>query len=64
MVVRAALVFLVFDAAVVLLVPAVLVLRRWVVAGMAFRAVAELAVFVLVLSLGLAYAWKKGDLDA
>jgi NADH:ubiquinone oxidoreductase subunit 3 (subunit A) len=62
--VRVALVFLVFDAAVVLLVPVAAVLRRWVSEGMALRAVAELTVFVLVLSLALAYAWKKGDLDA
>ncbi len=61
---RAALVYLVFVAAVLLLVPAALVLRRWVAAGMGRAAVAELFVFVGILAVGLAYAWKRGALEA
>jgi NADH-quinone oxidoreductase subunit A len=38
------------------------VLRRWVAAGDGAFAFVELAVFVLVLVVGLAYVWAKGDL--
>lgn len=53
-----ALVYLVFDVEVVFLVPVMLVLRelRWV-------AVCEVLTFVGILAIGLAYAWRYGNLD-
>jgi NADH-quinone oxidoreductase subunit A len=58
-----ALVALVFDAAVALVYPAAAVFRRLVADGHGKRALVEVLVVVAVLLLGLAYAWKKGDLD-
>lgn len=53
-----ALVYLIFDVEVVFLVPVMLVL-----AEMRWLAFLEVVVFVLILSLGLVYAWKNGSLD-
>jgi NADH-quinone oxidoreductase subunit A len=58
-----ALVFLVFDVEVAFTYPAALVFRRWVAIGAGGVAFAELALFVAVLLLGLAYVWRRGDLD-
>jgi NADH-quinone oxidoreductase subunit A len=59
----AAVLFLLFDAAVALLFPVALVFRRWVLAGHARHALGALFLFIAVLAAGLTYAWKKGDLD-
>jgi NADH:ubiquinone oxidoreductase subunit 3 (subunit A) len=61
---RAALLFLVLDAAVVLVFPVAAVLRRWALAGMGGRAAGELIVFASVLAVGLAYAFKNRDTEA
>lgn len=53
-----ALVFVVFDVEVVFLFPWAAVLKR--LGPLAF---VEAAVFVAVLMLGLAYVWRKGDVD-
>jgi NADH-quinone oxidoreductase subunit A len=58
-----ALVFLVFDVEIALVFPVAVVFKRWVANGHAGRALIELFAFVGVLLLGLAYVWKKGDLD-
>ena len=58
-----ALVALVFDAGVALVYPAAVVFRRLVADGHGKRALVELLVVVALLLLGLAYAWKKGDLE-
>ncbi len=55
---------LVFDAAVVLVLPVAAVLRRWVLGGMGARAVGELLVFASVLAVGLAYALKNRGTEA
>jgi NADH:ubiquinone oxidoreductase subunit 3 (subunit A) len=58
---RFAILFLVLDAAVVLLFPVAAVLGRWVRAGMGGRGAGELLLFASVSAVGLAYAWKKRD---
>lgn len=58
-----ALVFLVFDVEVAFTYPVAVVFRRWVAVGAGSVAFVELAVFVAILVLGLAYVWRRGDLD-
>lgn len=68
---QTALIFLLFDLEVVFLVPVALWLRPAAVAagagtvpaGLPWLVFAEVAVFVGVLVLGLAYAWRFGCLD-
>jgi NADH-quinone oxidoreductase subunit A len=58
-----ALVFLIFDVEVAFTYPVAVVFRRWVSEGAGAFAFAELALFILILILGLAYVWRKGDLE-
>ncbi|MCI0707962.1 MAG: NADH-quinone oxidoreductase subunit A [Ignavibacteriae bacterium] len=53
-----ALVFLIFDVEVVFLFPWALVYRE-----LGLFAFLEMAVFLIILLVGLAYVWVKGDLD-
>jgi len=53
-----ALVFLIFEVEVVFLFPWALVYRE-----MGLLAFLEMAVFLLILIVGLVYVWVKGDLD-
>ena len=53
-----ALIFLIFDVEVVFLFPWALVYRQ-----MGLFAFIEMAVFLIVLLVGYAYVWVKGDLD-
>ncbi len=58
-----ALVFLIFDVEVAFTYPVATVFRRWVGEGAGGVAFFELLVFILILVLGLAYVWRKGDLE-
>lgn len=58
-----ALVFLVFDVEVVFLFPVATALRWFVANGLGWLALFEILTFVGVLLLGLAYAWRYGNLD-
>ena len=53
-----ALVFVIFDVEVLFLFPWAVVLKE-----MGPLALVEAAVFILVLAVGLAYVWRKGDVD-
>ena len=53
-----ALVFIVFDVEVVLIVPWAVVFKQ-----LGFFAFAEMAIFLLILFLGLIYVWRKRDLE-
>ena len=53
-----ALIFLIFDVEVVLLIPWALVYQDYGLAGFAVG-----AIFLLLLGLGMAYEWRKGDLE-
>jgi NADH-quinone oxidoreductase subunit A len=58
-----ALIFLIFDVEVAFTYPVAVVFRRWVEEGRGGIAFMELAVFVGILLVGLAYVWVKGDLE-
>lgn len=58
-----ALVFLLFDVEVAFTYPVVVAFERYRQRGAGLLALEELALFVAVLALALAYVWKKGDLD-
>jgi len=53
-----ALIFLIFDVEVVLLFPWALTYKEYGVYGLAVG-----LIFLLVLGLGMAYEWRKGDLE-
>jgi len=53
-----ALIFLIFDVEVVLLLPWALVYQNFGIAGYIVG-----AVFLFLLGLGMAYEWRKGDLE-
>jgi len=53
-----ALVFVIFDVEVLFLFPWAVVLKE-----MGPLALVEAAIFILVLAVGLAYVWRKGDVD-
>ena len=58
-----ALIFLIFDVEVAFTYPVAVVFRSWVDAGAGAFAFWELFVFIGILVLGLAYVWRKGDLE-
>lgn len=58
-----ALVFLVFDVEAVFTYPVAVAFRRFVALGEGALAFVELLVFVAVLLVGLAYVWRRGDLE-
>ncbi|SRR5690554_5167592 len=53
-----ALIFLIFDVEVVLLIPWAMVYKSFGVAGYLVG-----AIFLFLLGLGMAYEWRKGDLE-
>ncbi len=57
-----ALVFIIFDVEVAFMFPVAAVFRRWVADGQGVLALVEVAVFTLILFVGLLYVWSKGDL--
>jgi len=58
-----ALVFLIFDVEVAFTYPVAVVFKKWVADGAGWFAFGELFLFVGILVLGLAYVWRKGDLE-
>lgn len=58
-----ALVFLIFDIEVAFTYPVAVVFNRYVATGVGGLALAEITAFIAVLSLGLAYVWRRGDLE-
>ena len=57
------LIFLAFDVEVAFMFPVASVYRDWIASGRGWVAYGELATFLLILFVGLAYVWRKGDLD-
>jgi NADH-quinone oxidoreductase subunit A len=43
--------------------PVAAVFKQWVADGRGLFALTEITIFVGILAVGLAYVWKKGDLD-
>ena len=58
-----ALIFVAFNVEIAFTFPVAAVFSAWVQSGRAMLAYAELAGFLLILIVGLAYVWRKGDLD-
>ena len=58
-----ALVFLIFDVEVIFLVPWAVALKSFAAAGLGALAFGEAALFVAILAVGLAYVWRKGDIE-
>ncbi len=57
------LLFIIFDVEIAFMFPVGTVFKKWIADGNGLLALAEIALFVLILTLGLVYAWLKGDLE-
>jgi NADH-quinone oxidoreductase subunit A len=58
-----AVLFILFDIEVVFFIPWALVFNQFVTAGQGIPLLAEMLVFIVILLVGYAYAWKKGALE-
>lgn len=58
-----ALMFVIFDVEVALLFPWAAVFRDLVGSGLGWLAMLEAGAFILILMVGLAYVWVRGDID-
>jgi NADH-quinone oxidoreductase subunit A len=58
-----AIIFLIFDVEIAFTYPVATVFRRWVQSGAGLYAFVELLLFLVIVALGLAYVWAKGDLE-
>lgn len=58
-----AVLFILFDIEVVFFIPWALIFTDFVKAGQGLFMLAEMLVFIVVLLVGYAYAWKKGALE-
>jgi NADH-quinone oxidoreductase subunit A len=58
-----AIIFVIFDVEIAFIYPVAAVFKEWVHNGRGVFALAEIAVFLLILFVGLAYVWAKRDLD-
>ena len=58
-----ALVFVIFDVELAFVYPVVAVVKDWVAKGEGGFAFVELALFLVILMVGLVYVWRKGDLE-
>ncbi len=58
-----ALIFIIFDVELIAVVPVAYIYRDWIGARLGTVAFAEIFAFVGVLVIGLAYVWRKGDLE-
>jgi len=58
-----ALIFIIFDVEVIFLFPWAVVFQSLVDNNLGFLAFIEMFIFVLILIIGFAYVWVKGDLD-
>lgn len=58
-----ALVFIIFDVEVLFLFPWAVVYQDFIASGQGFLVLVEMLLFVVILTIGFAYVWVKGDLD-
>ncbi len=58
-----ALIFIIFEVEIAFIFPVATVFRRWVEDGQGLFAFVEIFLFIGILIIGLAYAWRKGDLE-
>mgnify|MGYP001571493564 CR=1 FL=1 len=57
-----ALIFIVFEVEIAMMYPIAVIFKSWVEKGLGPLALAEIGTFLGILLMGLAYAWRKGDL--
>ncbi|MBI2501495.1 MAG: NADH-quinone oxidoreductase subunit A, partial [Deltaproteobacteria bacterium] len=55
--------FIVFDVEIAFMFPVGTIFREWVQQGRGLVAFVEIALFILILLLGLVYVWRKGDFE-
>jgi NADH-quinone oxidoreductase subunit A len=58
-----ALVFVIFEVEIAFMFPVAAVYKSFIEKGQGLLAFAEIAVFVVILAVGLAYVWAMGDLE-
>lgn len=58
-----ALVFVIFEVEIAFIYPVTVVFRDWVLKGQGLFALAEILLFLGILSVGLVYVWVKRDLE-
>ena len=58
-----ALIFIIFEVEIAFIFPVAVVFRRWIEDGRGLFAFVEIFLFIGILMIGLAYAWRKGDLE-
>src|SRR4030043_1527462 len=58
-----AVLFILFDIEIIFIIPWAVILKQFVSADQGVFALLEMAVFIIILLVGLVYAWKKGALE-
>lgn len=58
-----AVLFILFDIEIIFIIPWAVILRKFVAENFGVFALLEMAFFIIVLLVGLIYAWKKGALE-
>jgi NADH-quinone oxidoreductase subunit A len=58
-----AVLFILFDIEIIFIIPWAVILRQFVAEHFGIFALLEMAFFIIVLLVGLVYAWKKGALE-
>lgn len=58
-----AVLFILFDIEIIFIIPWAVILKQFVQANQGLFALIEMVVFVVILMIGLFYAWKKGALE-
>ncbi len=58
-----AVLFILFDIEIIFIIPWAVILRQFVKDNYGVFALIEMGVFIVILLIGLVYAWKKGALE-
>ena len=58
-----ALIFIIFEVEIAFIFPVAVVFRQWIEKGHGLYALVHVFLFIMILLMGLVYAWRKGDLD-
>jgi len=58
-----AVLFILFDIEIIFIIPWAVILKEFVKMNIGVFALIEMIVFIVILLIGLVYAWKKGALE-
>jgi NADH-quinone oxidoreductase subunit A len=58
-----AVLFILFDIEIIFIIPWAVILKQFIQAKQGVFALIEMAIFIIILMIGLVYAWKKGALE-